>query len=293
MERDVKITFSRSDLACERRQQPSAGGDIFRQIRTVGGFTVTETVTEGGDGCPRGRYVTADIGRIWLAGDDRTAECAEVLAGELGGFISAVTDKPQKELCILVAGLGNRFITADALGPLTVDRLTVTRHMMGCGGIFDSMGCARLCAVMPGVLGQTGIEAVAVIRGAAEAAKPDAVIAVDALAARSVARLATTVQISDTGLCPGSGIGNRRVAINSETVGCPVISVGVPTVVDSATLVWDALEQAGVESGDVSPALREVLENSRGFFVSPGESDVIVREVAGLVASSIGLAVGI
>ena len=126
------------------------------------------------------------------------------------------------------------------------------------------------------------------MRGAAENAAPDVIIAIDALAARSVTRLASTVQLSDAGINPGSGIGNNRRAICRDTVGVPVIALGVPTVVDSSTLVYDALERAGVDK--ISRQLTEVLEQGKGFFVSPKESDVIAKKVSALLARSVGQA---
>jgi spore protease len=188
-----------------------------------------------------------------------------------------------------VAGLGNDEITADAIGPETVRRIEVTRHLRTyLPEAYEQIGVCAISALSPGVLGQTGIETVELVRGAAENAKPDVIIAIDALAARSVTRLASTVQLSDAGINPGSGIGNNRRAICLDTVGVPVIALGVPTVVDSSTLVYDALERAGVDK--VSRQLTEVLEQGKGFFVSPKESDVIVKKVSALLARSIGQA---
>lgn len=285
-------TFSRSDLACERTGTVALSEESRSGTRTEEGFTVAETVIEGDERYPSGKYVTVNIGKIWLESDDRLQACVKVLARELEAFAREYTkDVPSEDRCIMIAGLGNRFITADSLGPLTVDKLTVTKHMMGDGGIFDSMGCSRLCAVQPGVLGQTGIEAAEIIRGAAAAAKPHVIIAIDALAARSTKRLASTVQISDGGIRPGSGIGNKRVAINRDTVGYPVIAVGIPTVVDSSTLVWDALEQANID--DISPELHKVLENGRSFFVSPKDSDIISDELSSLLADTVSTLAGL
>ncbi len=290
---DNKIfTFSRSDLACERRGFETDGKGVKKRDFVTEGFSVSELTVGKSEEYPEGRYVTVDIGKIWLDSDERIEACTRVLAGLILDFIGRFSDyRDTSELCLMIAGLGNRFITADSLGPLTVDKLTVTRHMMGGGGVFDSLGCCHLCAVQPGVLGQTGIEAAAIIKGAADEAKPDIIIAVDALAARSLDRLATTVQISDNGIRPGSGIGNRRCAINEESVGCPVIAVGVPTVVDSSTLVCDALERA--DMAEYPPSLTEVLENGRSFFVSPKDSDIISEELSALLASAIGSAAGI
>lgn len=154
-----------------------------------------------------------------------------------------------------MAGLGNRYIASDAIGPLAVRDITVTRHIKELDpALFGSLGSATVSAIAPGVIRQTGIEAVEIIRGAAENVSPGLIIAIDALAAKSIDRLAVTVQLSDTGIAPGSGIGNARKAIDRATLGIPVISVGVPTVVDSSTLIYDMLNLAGRRR---HPRLRE------------------------------------
>ena len=137
-------------------------------------------------------------------------------------------------------------------------------------------------------MGQTGIEAAAMIKGAADYVRPDVVIAVDALAARATKRLCATIQLSDTGIEPGSGIGNRRGAVNRETIGFPVIALGVPTVVDCATLVYDTLEKAG--SLTSVPELSGALEEERNFFVSLRDSDTVSEEISGILAGAINRA---
>jgi len=292
MQKKETSNFARSDLACERKPTGPFSSDSRTVTRDSHGFTLTETVIEGDDHYPNGRYVTASVGKIWLESQERIDALVSMLADELSTFVKHHTPEvPEKDLCIMAAGLGNRFITADSLGPLCIDKLTVTGHMIGNGGIFDTMGCKKICAVQPGVLGQTGIEAAEIIKGAAAAARPHVVIAIDALAARSTERLASTVQISDGGIFPGSGIGNRRLAVSRDTVGCPVIAVGVPTVVNSSTLVWDALEMADID--EISPSLHGVLENGRSFFVSPKESDVISEEWSSILASAIDTLAGL
>lgn len=187
---------------------------------------------------------------------------------------------------ILVAGLGNRDITSDAIGPLTVKHLTVTRHIKELDPpLFARLGTLPLSAVAPGVIGQTGIETAALIRGAADTALPSLILCVDALAAKSVDRLAVTIQLSDTGIAPGSGIGNHRRAIDRTTVGAPVLAIGVPTVVDSSTMVSDMLERAGVE--EISPSLRRELDNGRSFFVTVKDTDTATGEMAKLIAAAI------
>ena len=154
--------------------------------------------------------------------------------------------------------------------------------------LFLKIGCAHLCAVHPGVMGQTGIEAAAMIKGAADYVKPDLVIAIDALAARSTKRLCATIQLSDTGIEPGSGIGNRRSAVNQETIGYPVMALGVPTVVDCATLVFDSLSRAGIKN--LEGELYDSLNEGRDFFVSLRDSDIIAEEISKILATAINRA---
>lgn len=236
-----------------------------------------------------GRYITVVCGQIWSLSDKSSEILSSIIANELKEMLVSTTKrKIDKSFSVLVAGLGNAEITPDAIGPLTVSNLTVTRHINAISrDIFDKLGQCNVSAIAPGVLAQTGIETLEIIRGAVNTISPDAVIAVDALAARSCDRLGSTVQISDSGISPGSGIGNLRRAINQKNLGVPVIALGVPTVVDSSTLVYDALEKAGIES---PPKLREILDNGRGFFVSPKEGDIISESVSLLLSHSLDTA---
>ena len=241
-------------------------------------------------GRSKGKYVTAICGKIWLYSDAEIEFAADIIGTEIKKMLSETTSKKiDKNFSVLVAGLGNSEITADAIGPLTTSKLTVTRHIRDISEeIFHSFGLCNISAISPGVLSQTGIETLEIIRGAVKNTTPDVVIAVDALAARSCERLASTVQISDAGISPGSGIGNLRKAINEENLGVPVIALGVPTVVDSATLVYDAIERSGIRDDD--GRLEAVLDNERGFFVSPKESDIISERVSLLLSRALDVA---
>ena len=231
-------------------------------------------------------------GRLWLWDDRRAARFTDALADEITDFFEAASkQKISESSSVLVCGLGNRFITSDALGPQTLDKLTVTRHAVGSGGILDSLGCSRISAIAPGTLGQTGMEALTIIKGGIAEVKPDALIVIDALCARSLDRLAATVQISDSGIRPGSGIGNSRREITEKTAGVPVISIGIPTVVDSSTLVYDALERAGI--GEFSDEVRAVLDGGRDFFVTPKECDMIIDRVSSMLSEAIEKAFGL
>ena len=287
----VDISYAHTDLAIEGVGAGST--DISEEMRdgcVISRLSICGKSGEQRYGRPRGQYVTVDCGRMWELDDDSMERVSGVIAHELSRMVRRLCGKPlSRDFGVLVAGLGNDEITADAIGPETVRRIEVTRHLRTyLPEAYEQIGVCAISALAPGVLGQTGIETVELVRGAAENAAPDVIIAIDALAARSVTRLASTVQLSDAGINPGSGIGNNRRAICRDTVGVPVIALGVPTVVDSSTLVYDALERAGVDK--VNRRLTEVLEQGKGFFVSPKESDVIVKKVSALLARSIGQA---
>ena len=287
---------ARTDLACEsmgKTGKPFSGAE-YRESR-VGCFRICRlkirnTSEAEAIGKPMGSYVTVECGQLRRLSDQDCALLSRLLAGELRGMAERLTGRrPDPDFGILVAGLGNAELTADAIGPKTVGLLTATRHLKEHEGkLYRRIGCSALSALAPGVLGQTGIETLELLRGAVTAVRPHMVLTIDALAARSCQRLASTVQISDSGIRPGSGVGNHRAAITSETLGVPVAVLGVPTVVDSATLVYDALQEAGMEK--VDSALQRVLENRRSFFVSPKESDVITELVSRILAQAINLA---
>ncbi|MBR5011918.1 MAG: GPR endopeptidase [Clostridia bacterium] len=278
-----------TDLACESDAPHDAGkGGTSYFEREENGFkiAVLKVLNEHGEresGKKRGSYITLFCDMICdIEGADFDA-FTELVAKELSRLATDVLKREPK--CVLVAGLGNREITADNIGPKTVDKLTVTRHLKEHNAtLFNSFFKVPLCAVAPGVLGQTGIETAEMIGGVCDRSKPDLVIAVDALAARSTSRLGTTVQISDSGIFPGSGIGNKRNEISRDTLGIPVIAIGVPTVVNSSTLVYDALMRAGQELDD---ALIQVLREGESFFVSPRQSDMISERVSELLANAL------
>ncbi|MBR2878723.1 MAG: GPR endopeptidase [Clostridia bacterium] len=202
---------------------------------------------------------------------------------------------------VLVAGLGNNSITPDALGPQTVEKLDVTRHIMEYmpDAVID--GTRPVCAIAPGVLGNTGIETIEIIKGVVEKIKPAAVIAIDALASRSTARVGTTIQISDTGIEPGAGVGNRRKGITEETLDIPVIAVGVPTVIDAATIADDAVEQvisaikkegkteyfSRFDDDERYKMIRSAMDETANMMVTPKEVDTIITDVSAVLASGI------
>ena len=292
--------YERTDLACEMVGQNPCEEGTFWGVDECEGFRVsrlricTEQASKRMEK-PIGTYVTVECGKIASLSERAWGSLTRILADELRNMAERLCGKiPDADFSVFVAGLGNAELTADAIGPKTVGLLTATRHLREHEGrLYREIGCSSLSALAPGVLGQTGIETLELLRGAVRYVKPDLVIVIDALAARSCERLASTIQISDGGISPGAGIGNHRMAINRETVGCPVMGLGVPTVVDSSTLVWDALERAGMTEGALPDALGEVLESGRSFIVSPRDCDEMVELTCRLLAKALDIAFGV
>lgn len=292
----------RTDLALETRElhaKPGKPDGIQTEEREEKGVHVTSMrVLPGGEaqagGKPAGTYVTVEIGDVWRLGaqEDAFVDAASVLAKELQRLL------PKERGCVLVAGLGNDRITADSIGPRVAGSVLVTRHIRVLDrSLFESAGFGELAAVAPGVLGQTGIESAEIIRSVVERIRPSCVIAIDALASRRLTRLASTVQISDTGICPGSGVSNTRTALSMETLGIPVLSIGVPTVVDAGTLAYDLLEELAEKEGYPAdlPVFDKVVEKlltgaGKDFFITPRDSDTIASGAARLIAAGINLA---
>lgn len=292
-------SYKRTDLAVESRGTVKNNlDDTAYKEKRLGKITVSELEILTSDsaekiGKPKGKYVTISCGRFWMLDECERRKVCAIISLEIREMVKAMFNLSEKEpdehFSVLVAGLGNLEITPDSIGPLTVDKLTVTRHLREHEPkIYKELKSCSISAFSPGVLGKTGIETVELIRGAVENAHPDIVLAVDSLVARNCDRLATTIQLSDTGITPGSGIGNTRKGISAETVGVPVLSVGIPTVVDSSTLVYDTLEKSGIDPN--VNELREVLESGKGFFVSPKEIDIIAKKTSDILAEAIGAA---
>lgn len=222
---------------------------------------------------PVGRYVTLDL--ACRTGGEEAA--ARAVGAELRRLMG------DDVRSALVVGLGNAAMTPDAVGSATAGHILVTRHLHP-SPLFAAL--AAVSVIVPGVLGKTGFEAAELVRGAVRQARPDAVIAVDALSARSLSRLCTSVQLSDTGIVPGSGVGNHRAALTRESLGVPVYAVGVPTVVDAATLTLDVLEEAGGASLPDPAALR----GHTGVFVTTRDIDAEIALLARVMGYGINLA---
>lgn len=295
----------RTDLACEagrpctesRTRCVRLGTREADSEASATATTVEVTVTRSREK-EGGRYVTLACGpmtQLAQQGDAVLHDMVRLLAEELTALATVMLGRaPGPETRVLVAGLGNLDITPDAVGPGTVRRLNVTRHLQSSHPeLYQALGCCSLSALAPGVLGQTGIEAAELVRQAAATVKAQLVVAVDALAARSCERLAATIQLSDQGLSPGSGIGNHRLGVTEAVVGCPVLALGVPTVVDSSTLVLDAMEQAGLSTEQhMTESLRGVLESGRSFIVTPRDCDQVLRHICVLLSRALNAAFG-
>ncbi len=240
----------RTDLALEARESCEADHIKLRGVRVEEEkdeerevYTTTVVIeTENGAkalGKPVGTYVTIEAPNMSSPDEDYHREISQEIAEHLQKLLG------DRRRSVLVVGLGNREVTPDALGPNVVGNLNITRHMIKeYGRLSGASGSgAQISALVPGVMAQTGMETLEIIKGVVDETKPEAVIAIDALAARSTKRLNRTIQITDTGINPGSGVGNHRNAINEETLGVSVIAVGVPTVVDAATIVNDTMEE--------------------------------------------------
>ena len=274
----------RTDLAIERqeyREKETLDG-VLSRTETVEGIKVTtiEIINEQGErliGKPAGKYITLETDKLYKS-SEAFSSASQVLCSELRRLL------PERGT-VLVAGLGNEDITPDALGPKSLDLLLATRHISG--EIAESLGLGELrsvAGIVPGVLGKTGIETVEIIGGVVKRISPSCVIVIDALASRNTERLGTTVQLCDTGVSPGSGVGNRRKGINSETLGVPVIAVGVPTVVDALTMAADVFEKAGVDLPDMD------FSEHRQMMVTPKEIDSLIDKAAHLIAMGINTA---
>ena len=281
-----------TDLAMESRgaqpeQTQTLPGGIERTV-----VTIRDAQTAKALGRPVGVYVTLSCPQRMSIELGTRRALSEALGQAIAGML------PGACRTVLVAGLGNRTVTPDALGPRTVERVLVTRHMDGCLPQDVSERLRSVCAAAPGVLGVTGIETAEVLRGMVAHVRPDAVIVVDALAARSSQRICSTIQVADTGITPGSGVGNHRKALTRETLGIPVIAVGVPMVVYASTIARDAMGYLGAADGAseadeerLASCVEQVVSKRLGdLIVTPREVDALVERMAGIVAEGINLA---
>ncbi len=301
----------RTDLALESKEMYDENNNVEISGVVVdkankGSVDITriEITDEHGSqalGKPKGNYITLEVPGLRNADSELKDEVSMALSEELQSIIRFKDD-----LKVLVVGLGNQRVTPDALGPLTVSKIKVTRQFFLAykKEKDESMSCVS--ALIPGVMGTTGIETVEIIKGAVDKVKPDLIIAIDALAARRVERINTTIQITDSGINPGAGVGNRRLQLNSDSMGIRVVAIGVPTVIDSFTVVFDTIEELGQcgkdqKIGNYFGQLSQVLKNngnivnemlnscSRKMIVTANDIDTLVQDFSQIIANSLNI----
>ena len=315
-EAQVQELNFRTDLASERR-------DIYQKankLESIEGIETTEEqinenikvervkiTNENGEqaiGKPIGNYITIDVKKLKIAGEEEIQKASEIVTGELKNLIDTHIQKQDE---ILVVGLGNIYVTPDSLGPKVINEIDVTRHLINYLPQYVEEGTRPVCAVAPGVLGTTGIETMEILKGIVDNTKPKLVIVIDALASRSIDRISSTIQISDTGIVPGAGVGNTRKEISQATLGIPVIAMGIPTVVELATLVSDGIDifinrlQEKAESNDYLNKLqqddkyedvKEALNvGEYNMIVTPKEIDDLIENMKDVVTRGINFAV--
>ncbi|RKD27594.1 spore protease [Caminicella sporogenes DSM 14501] len=306
----------RTDLALEARELYREGksGEVpgveveKSEIDEEVEVTRVKIIDEQGSsimGKPKGSYITIECRKLKSADADLKDKVSKILAKEISKLL------PKKEnMSTLVVGLGNWNVTPDALGPQVVSKILVTRHLFKMYNKTQDPGMTSVSAISPGVMGITGIETGDVIKGIVEKSTPDLVIAIDALASRKMERVSSTIQIATTGISPGSGVGNSRKELSQKTLGVPVIAIGVPTVVDAATMTNDTIkmvikalqQQADRESGffkmlselkdeDKYMLIREVLEPyGANVIVTTKEIDKIITDISQIIANAINIA---
>ena len=306
----------RTDLALERR-------DIYRKANNLeniegieseeqeidGNLKVTRVKITNKEGeqairKPIGTYITIDVKNLKLAEENEIQKASETLQNELKSIIN---NHIQEKDDILVVGLGNIYVTPDSLGPKVINEIDITRHIIKYMPQYIDEDTRPVSAVSPGVLGTTGIETVEILKGIVDNIKPKLIIVIDALASRSIERISSTIQISDTGIVPGAGVGNTRKEISINTLGVPVVALGIPTVVELATIVSEGIDifidrlQEKAESNDYLNNLQqndkyeEVKEalnvGDYNMIVTPKEIDDLIENMKDIVARGINFAV--
>ena len=307
----------RTDLALERRNLYKKANQIENEIdgveteeEDVGEnikISRVKVVNKNGEEAlakPIGDYITIDIKKLKIATDEDIGCAAEVLTKELKSLLEKHV---QTKDDVLVVGLGNIYVTPDSLGPKVINEIDVTRHILTYMPNVLSEDTRPVSAISPGVLGTTGIETLEIIKGIVENIKPKLLIVIDALASRSIERISSTIQLADTGITPGAGVGNTRKDLSMETLGIPVIALGIPTVVEAATIAADSLDlfinklQENAESNEILnkfqeedkyEMIKEVLApEDFNFIVTPKEIDDLIENMKDVVARGINFAV--
>ena len=307
----------RTDLASERRDIYKKANSVENEINGIESekdeidtnisVERVRIINEEGEkaiGKPKGNYITIDIKKLKIAQDEEIQKASETLSSELKKVIDTHIDSQGE---ILVVGLGNMYVTPDSLGPKVINEIEVTRHIINYLPQYVEEGTRMVSAISPGVLGTTGIETVEILKGIVDNINPKLVIVIDALASRSIERISSTIQLSDTGIVPGAGVGNTRSEISEKTLGIPVVAIGIPTVVETAVLVNDCLDlfiaklQDEAKSNDYLNQLKEednyqeirevLLPKDYNLIVTPKEIDDLIENMSQIVARGINNAV--
>ena len=307
----------RTDLALERREIYRKANNIEEEIPGIqteevqisDTIKVTRVKIKSGEGAealgkPIGDYITIDVKKMRSITLEEEEKIAQTLSEELKNIISKHVDSQGE---ILVVGLGNLYSTPDSLGSKVIKEIDVTRHIKKYLPQYIEKEAREVSAVSPGVLGTTGIETQEILKGIADNIKPKLILVIDSLASKSIERISKTIQISDTGIVPGGGVNNSRKELTQETLGCPVIALGIPTVVESAVLVNDCLDifidklQEEAKSNEYLNKLKEennyeeikeaLMPGDYNFIVTPKEIDELIENMKNVVAKGINFAV--
>ena len=307
----------RTDLASERKDLYKKANNLSEEIDgieteeekvndniNISRVKVTNENGKNAIGKPIGNYITIDFKSLKIAGNDEIQVASEVLTKELKELLQKHI-APQDP--ILVVGLGNIYVTPDALGPKVINEIDITRHLLEYMPEVMDKNTREVSAISPGVLGTTGIETVEILKGIVDNVKPKLLIVIDALASRSIERISSSVQLADTGIVPGAGVGNARKELTHESLGIPVIALGIPTVVEAATIAADSLtlfiqkvqEEAQsndflnqLQEEDKYEMIKEVLAPSDyNLIVTPKEIDDLIENMKDVVARGINFAV--
>lgn len=307
----------RTDMADERRDIYKKANGLSNDIPGIETIekdeseniktSIVKITNEDGEqaiGKPIGTYITFDLKNLRYADDDQMEQTANIISKEIKNIVD---DKINSADEILVVGLGNEYVTADSLGPKVVSEIEVTRHLLKYAPECVVPGARSVSSIAPGVLGTTGIETLEIIKGVVDNIKPKLIIVIDSLASKSIERISSTIQISDTGIVPGAGVGNTRKELSVNTLGIPVIAIGVPMVVELATLVSDGINifieklQEKAKSNDYLNQLKhedkydEVKETLNvgdyNMIVTPKEIDDLIENMGEIVAKSINYAI--
>lgn len=305
----------RTDLAIEAKEiyQKESNGNIAgveveeysEEDIKVTNVKIVNEIGERAMGKPIGSYITIEIPEFAHYDAEAMDDVSEVMAKALEPLV-----KLRDDMTALVVGLGNSSVTPDALGPKVISRLMITRHLKQLVPDSIDEGIRPVCALSPGVLGTTGIETGEIVRAVIEKIKPDIVVCIDALASRKMERVNRTIQIGDTGISPGSGVGNKRMELSKRTLGIPVIAIGVPTVVDAATMANDTIDLAidemikqsksgtefynmlkNINKNEKQKMIEEILHPYIGdLMVTPKEVDMVIDALSKIIANGINIA---